>query len=308
MLVMIGRKGSIASAAAELGVTQQAVSSRLQRLEGLLGVVLVSRRTEGSVLTVEGRRVVELSSVVLNAAQNLDVGIGSLRVGSRARLTVAASLTVAEHFLPHWIVSLRSAQSSTGRQLTDVVVRATNTANAIRLVSTDAVELGFVEGAEPSTGLSYQRLASDKLVVVVAPSHEWARRTNRTVSPGELAGTALATREPGSGCREVFEAALYGAGIQPGFIVRPFVELPSNVAITEAVTDGVSPAVITWHAVRNRVGDGRLVQIDTPGLDLTHNLGAIWKGARRPGATAARELLSYCHSATGQDLGTLVGR
>lgn len=293
MLVAIGRKGSIARAAAELGVSQQAVSSRLQRLESKVGLNLVTRRAHDSVLTEEGVLVVEWSARVLDAAQTLEAGILSLRHERPDKLSVASSLTVAEHLLPHWIVSMGAHQRAQGREVTRISMVVTNAENAARLVADDEAELGFVEGSAPPEGLRYVRLASDELYLVVSPTHEWAQRNPRAVSPAELASTSLVMRERGSGCRAVLEGALIAAGIEEASIVPPLLELASNVAILEAVAEDAGAAAVTFHAARPIIADGRLVRIMTPGLLLTRTLGAVWKDSEEPNSRAARELLAH---------------
>lgn len=51
VLLAIARTGSLGAAGRELGLTQQAVSSRLASLESQTGVRLVQRSTRGSRLT-----------------------------------------------------------------------------------------------------------------------------------------------------------------------------------------------------------------------------------------------------------------
>ncbi len=293
MLIAIGRTGSIAHAAAELGVSQQAVSSRLQRLEKLLGLSLVTRRTHDSILTRDGVLVVEWSAPVLDAASKLEVGIASLRIDRPDKLSVASSLTVAEHLLPHWIVAMGAHERSQGREATRISMVVTNAENAARLVAEGEAELGFVEGGSPPEGLRYLSLASDELYLVVSPSHPWAARQPRAVDPTELATTPLVMRERGSGCRAVLEAALVGAGINQTNIEPPLLELASNVAILEAVADEAGAAAVTFHAARPLIADGRLVRIATPGLTLTRTLGAVWKTGDAPQSLAARELLAH---------------
>jgi DNA-binding transcriptional LysR family regulator len=173
----------------------------------------------------------------------------------------------------------------------------TNAENAARLVVDDEAELGFVEGSAPPGGLRYLRLATDELYLVVSPTHEWAVRAGRAVTPDEIASTALVMRERGSGCRAVLEGALLAAGIEESRIKPPLLELASNVAILEAVADDAGAAAVTFHAARPLIADGRLVRIATPGLRLTRTLGAVWKGGEAPRSLAARELLAHASGA-----------
>jgi DNA-binding transcriptional LysR family regulator len=108
----VGRHGSIAAAATVLGVTQQALSARMRTLERSLSITLLARTPTGSHLTEQGRLVVGWAEDVLDAADRLDAGVRSIRSGVTHRLAIAASQTVAEHLVPHWLVELRALEQA----------------------------------------------------------------------------------------------------------------------------------------------------------------------------------------------------
>jgi DNA-binding transcriptional LysR family regulator len=55
LLVLIGERGSLGKAAAELGIAQPSATKRLSTLERQLGLVLVDRTRRGSEMTPTGR-------------------------------------------------------------------------------------------------------------------------------------------------------------------------------------------------------------------------------------------------------------
>ncbi|HRD61619.1 MAG TPA: LysR family transcriptional regulator, partial [Nocardioides sp.] len=59
LLLLVARTQSLSGAAAELGISQQAASSRMRTMEALVGTPLLSRSTRGSALTDTGELVVE---------------------------------------------------------------------------------------------------------------------------------------------------------------------------------------------------------------------------------------------------------
>src|SRR5262245_35424854 len=102
VLLTIARTGSLGATGRELGMTQQAVSARLSSLEALTGVQLVRRSTRGSQLTQAGAVVAEWADDLMSVAERVDAGIATLREDRRGKLTVAASLTIAEQLMPRW--------------------------------------------------------------------------------------------------------------------------------------------------------------------------------------------------------------
>src|SRR5262252_7447267 len=59
VLLSVVQTGSFSKTASALGLTQPTVSRRVARLEKLVGAQLVDRTNNGTVLTVEGQKVIE---------------------------------------------------------------------------------------------------------------------------------------------------------------------------------------------------------------------------------------------------------
>jgi molybdate transport repressor ModE-like protein len=299
LLVVVARTGSLSAAAAELGITQQAASSRIRTAETLVGAPLLTRTRRGSALTQTGDLVVHWASRVIDAAEQLDAGIAALRQDRRAQLTIAASLTIAEYLLPGWLVAFRTHQASLDLARTEFTMTATNSERVVDLVASETADLGFVEGPEPPTGLRHQLIGVDELIVVVGPTHPWAQRSSRRVTAATLASTPMVVREAGSGTRTVLERALCDLPVAP-----PALELASTAAVRSAVAAGAGPAALSEHAVRDDIASGRLTPIHVTGLDLSRRLHAVWTRGATPPAGPARDLvhwaLAQAHSARGR--------
>ena len=284
LLLEIALAGSLGRAAAQHGISQPAVSARVRTMEGLVGVPLVARTARGSTLTPAGVLVAGWARDVLSAAEILDAGIASLRSTNEQRLRVAASMTVAEHLLPRWLVRLAA-----DRPRTTVSLEAMNSHQVERAVLADRADLGFVEGPEVGDGLAKEVVAQDRLVVVVAPGHPWVRR--RRVDGAELAATRLVQREPTSGTRAALEAALAAYGP----LAEPVLELSTSSAVSAAAAAGAGPAVLSRLAVVDDLDRGRLVEVPTQGVDLGRVLRAVWVAGRRP-SPPAQDLLRIATS------------
>ncbi|WP_067508497.1 LysR family transcriptional regulator [Actinoplanes sp. TFC3] len=264
LLLSVARLGSVGRAAAEHTVSQPAASARLRELERRLGLTLLHRTPRGSTLTGTGALVADWARAAVDAADALATGVAALRETRESRLAVAASQTVAEYLLPTWLVGLRTAQPG----LT-VTLRAANSADVAAAVLAQQVELGFVEGPDVPPGLHAEVVATDRLVVVVAPAHPWAKR-RRGVSAEELAGTPLVSREAGSGTRRAFEQALGGR------TTAPLLELSSTTAIKHAVAAGSgAAAVLSSLAVSAELAAGTLVAVASA-VPLQRRLRAVW--------------------------------
>jgi DNA-binding transcriptional LysR family regulator len=187
------------------------------------------------------------------------------RSGSTA-LRVMASLTVAEYVLPSWL----HAQRLAGGRSIDLAVG--NSVAVARAVLDRQADVGFVETPRRFVGLRSTVVGGDHLVVVVAPSHPWARRRS-PLSVEHLAGTPLLLREAGSGTRDAFEAALAAVGAVP---VEPLAALASTTTLKAAAAAGDGPSVLSQLAVASEVAAGTLVVVPVDRIDLGREFRALW--------------------------------
>ncbi|MEU5086805.1 LysR family transcriptional regulator [Streptomyces sp. NPDC021356] len=282
LLLAVARLGSLGGAARELGITQPAASSRIRSMERQLGLALVDRSPRGSRLTDAGALVTDWARRVVEAAEAFDAGAQALRDRRDSRLRVAASMTIAEYLLPGWLIALRTLRPDTA-----VSLLAGNSAVVAERLLAGEADLGFVEGLSVPAGLDSVVIAHDRLTVVTAPAHPWARR-RRPLEAAELAATPLILRETGSGTRQVLDAALGG-------LARPLIELSSTTAVKAAAVSGAGPAVLSELAVGDELSLRRLVTVPVEGVALRRDLRAVWPTGHRP-TGPARDLLSLTRS------------
>ena len=280
----VGRQGSIAAAASVLGVSQQALSARMRTLERATGVTLLARTPSGSHLTEQGRLVVGWAEDVLDAAERLEAGLRSIRSGVSHRLAIAASQTIAEHLIPHWLVELRSveqagvgqniAEQAAGYPPTVVELIVANSTGVLELVRDGKAGLGFIETPHLPSDLITEHVRNDELLVVTAPGHPWASR-RRPLELAQIAATPLVMREAGSGTRDTLTDHL--AAQRPPLRPKIAMELGTSAAVRSAIAAGVGPGVLSRLAVRDDLVLGRLVAVEVAGPPLTRQLTAVWK-------------------------------
>jgi DNA-binding transcriptional LysR family regulator len=307
----VGRHGSIAAAAAVLGVSQQALSARMRTLERSMDITLLARTPTGSHLTEQGQLVVGWAEDVLDAADRLEAGVRSIRSGVSHRLAIAASQTVAEHLVPHWLVELRSIeqasaeQASTGQASAEqapgalptvVELTVANSTGVVELVRDVKVRLGFIETPHLPADLVTAHLRDDEMLVVTAPGHPWARR-RRPLSLAEIAATPLVMREAGSGTRVTLTD--YLAAQHPPLTARIAMELGTSAAVRSAIAAGVGPGVLSRLAVRDDLVLGRLVAIEVAGPPLKRQLTAVWRPDLDPLPPEGARLLGVAQGAAG---------
>lgn len=275
-LVAVAEAGSISRAAERLGVAQPTVSATLARLEQQSRVPLLTRSSAGTRLTAEGETVCALARAALAAIDDVGAAMAGRDAGA-APVRVAASYTIAEQLLPIWLAGCPV------RTLVDVC----NSESVQDRLLAGTAEIGFIEGPSVRPGLDGVAVGHDELVLVVAPEHPWARRSeavthNELIIPTRV-GT-LVLREAGSGAREVLVRALAERGtVLPGDARV----LGSNAALLTAVRHSGSHAVLARAAAQSSLDAGEVVQVPVA-LDLRRRLRLVTRrvGRLRPEAQA----------------------
>jgi DNA-binding transcriptional LysR family regulator len=289
LLVRVAATGSLSAVARESAVSQQAVSARMAALESRLGIALLSRAPHGTRLTDAGALVAEWAMPLLDEADRFSSVTRALRATSGTSIRVAASMTVAEHLAPRWLIALRTKNPAARIELI-----AANSVNVAELIRTGAADVGFIETPEIPDDLAHESFATDELVIVVGVDHPWVRRRSG-VTVEELAAVHLIARERGSGTRLAYERAMTNAGHPP---VDPAIELSTTAAIRATVSSSQTPAVLSILAVRDQLADGTLAKVRLREVRILRPLTAIWRRGNAPRSSAVDELLAIVRSQT----------
>jgi DNA-binding transcriptional LysR family regulator len=258
IFIAVAEKQHVTHAASELNLTQSATSAAIAALEARYGIKLFDRVGRGIVLTQTGRDFLNEAREVVARAKAAAQVLNDLAGLKRGSLNLAASQTVANYWLPPRIATFRKAHPSI-----DLHVAIANTEQVAQAVNRGNADLGFVEGEVDDPALAIRKMEGDSLAVVVGAGHPWIGKTR--ITPKLLTETSWILREPGSGTRSMFEAALKKFEIKLSDLdVR--LELPSNESVRVAVESGDCATAISDLVVAQSLAAGTLhrVKIDLP--------------------------------------------
>jgi DNA-binding transcriptional LysR family regulator len=258
IFIAVAEKQHVTQAARELNLTQSATSAAIAALETRYDVKLFDRIGRGIALTQTGRDFLVEARAVLARARAAAQILNDLAGLKRGSLTIAASQTVANYWLPGRIQTFHTAHPGIELRLS-----MANTEQVARAVHEGSADLGFIEGDVDDASLAISKVGGDSLVVVVGMKHPWVGRTK--ITPKDLLATAWVLREHGSGTRSMFEAALRKYGIRFSDL-RVALELPSNEAVRAALESGDCATAISDLVVAQSLAARTLhrVKIDLP--------------------------------------------
>lgn len=239
--------GGFSTAAAELNVTQPAVSLHIRSLEHELGLRLLLRGPHGVAPTEAGQRLYERAHRMLNER---DAALAELALWRQRPLILGASSTGVAYYLPPLLREFPG----------EVVTRVDITDRVVGWVAARVIDLGVVWGPVRSPDISARHLGSDRFCVAAAPDDPLA---GRTLAAHELAGRPFVLGVPGSVTRRWIEVCLARVGVAP----HAAAEVSATADMKRAVADGQGLAVVSRYACREEFASGRLTQLSVPALD-----------------------------------------
>lgn len=268
---------SFTKAAKALGLTQAAVSQRIQSLEQSLDASLFDRRGGRVTLTEAGRTLYDAAQRILALHQEARRTITGHEPPVAGELVIAASSIPGEHLLPALL-------SVFGQKYPHIRVRAavSDSMAVVGQVERGDVSVGLVGRKLEHPHLEFRYLASDRMVLVAPPAHPLTKKKSVTVN--QLADHPLIVREAGSGLRHCFEKALDRAERSLSEL-RVALELGSNEAIKEAVLRGVGVAVLSALAVQKEIRSGTLHALKVEDIHCDREMFVVQDRRRVPPLT-----------------------
>ena len=267
-LLAVAEHGVITDAAAALGISQSALSRRIDQLEDALGAPLLERMGRGVALTAIGQMAIEEGKLLVQrydrlksrVHEHLQLDAGVVRVGGGA--------TAVGFLLPRAIASFRARHPGVVFQVKEAGSREIEAA-----VSRDDLELGIVTLPTRSRDVDEKPLVRDRIVLVASKDHALAQKSR--VDARELNGQNLVGFEAGSAVRWLIDAALREAHVELNVVM----ELRSVAAILQMVeTTGslafVSELAVTQSPTRRAPA---VVPVAVRGIDIQRELALISK-------------------------------
>lgn len=272
--------GGFSRAAADLNLSQPAVSRAVQELERQLGTTLLDRTGRRIVPTSAGQVLNDHAVGLFAIERQAEAALAELEGLDRGQLAIGASTTIGIYLLPP-LLSAFHRRHPRVRLLLDVG----NTAQIAERLRTTPLDMAFVEGPVTGADLEVHSWRDDRLAVIAAPDDPIVARVPVTLK--DLAAAPFILREPGSGTREVVEESLRALGVE----ARVAMELGSTEAVKQAVAAGLGVSVVSSAAIVQELELGRLVTLDVPDLRIQRTLSRL-AVVGRPLSRATLEFLA----------------
>ena len=262
----VARLGSFTGAAADLNISQPAVSIQVKELERSLDTTLLIRMRSGVSLTDTGETVYDYTRRIFTLADEMINAIDDLAGLESGRLTIGSSSTPGEYILPLAIGRFRERYPKV-----EVSLSISNTRTVVDRILSRELDLGMAGAPVDIGGLASFVYVNDEIVLVTSPTHPLARRRRLTLQ--DVADEPYIMREAGSATRHTAEDYFASMGVH----VHIAMELGSNEAVKRAASAGLGLGVVSKFSVGPDVTAGYLKVLSVQGWRCERPLTVFYR-------------------------------
>lgn len=248
IFLALARTPNMRDAAAQLFVSQAAVSSALRDFEAELGVTLFDRIGRGIRLNDKGRLLEERLAPLYNQLKNVLSLVASDSLAGKLR--IGASTTLSDFVLPQVLYNFRMQHDQV-----EIECESGNTADIVHHVENGLLDVGFVEGEVHNLAVEVTPLANESLVIVTCDA-ALAHSGPHTIEA--LLDRHWLLREPGSGTRETFLRKITPRGLRP----KIFMEFEHNDPIKLLLRNPGTLSCLSPRVVQRELDAGELFAVD----------------------------------------------
>jgi DNA-binding transcriptional LysR family regulator len=241
---------SYSAAAEALYITQPAVTKQVQQLETTYGIKFLNRFGKKMVLTDAGEVLYDFADKIFQMESQAEERLRDFQQRKSGRLRIHASESFGAYYLP-FIINIFRKKYPNIHISVNIFPNQEVIENTIKLEN----DLGFISYHFEHKKLTIQDVLEDRLVLIVPPSHPFARK--KILEPHKLDGQPIIMHEKGSATRDIVDAFISRNNLSV-FIA---LELSNNEAIKRAVEAGAGISLISEHVVSEEVKRRKLKSI-----------------------------------------------
>ncbi len=272
----VARHLSHSRAAAELFLSQPAVSMQIKQAENAVGLPLFEQVGKKLFLTDAGRELLRYTRSMLRTMEEMETVFDEMKGLERGHLNIAA-VSTANYFMPQLLAKFIHAHPKI-----QVSLSVANRDAVVKQLADNIADLAIMGQPPEGADMLAEAFLENPLVVIAAPSHPLARA--RKIQPKQLVHEVFLLREQGSGTRGVVERFFAGHRLA----LPAHMEMDTNEAIKQSVQAGMGIGIISRHGIELELETKRLVVLDVEHFPIVRHWYIVHRKDKRP-STAAQE-------------------
>ncbi|MDD5824045.1 MAG: LysR family transcriptional regulator [Firmicutes bacterium] len=252
-------------AAAELGLTQPAVSQHIKYLERTYDARLFEYSAKHLTLTPQGALLKESFESMNHDLGRLKDELGNLR--EHKALRIGATMSIGNYCINEQLADFIAENPEM-----NVTVTVADTKELLRRLGSGEIDFFLCEGNFDKSKYNYQLIRNERIVPFCSADYDTSGVTNLE----SLFSHRVFVREEGSGTRDIFEAYLK----ERGFSVESFdnkCECNSPQLIKSMLDKGLGVSFMYYTVGERDVENGSLKVIELTDFALSHEFNAVWQ-------------------------------
>ncbi len=242
------KQKNLTHAAAELNITQPAVTKGIQRLQEYYEVVLVHKLGKNMTLSPAGNELFQIAKKIFELEKLADDCMADFQKESLKRLKISSSETFGAYYLPDFINQFNLKAPNV--QITvEVLSNQQVVENTINLKN----DIGFVSFPVKDKKLTTIEIVQDEIIIILNPFHPLAQKKHLKVD--DLEGHMIIMHEQGSYLQEIIQDLLEANNVS---VTMPLT-FSNNEAIKKAVEGGTGIAPISRKVADKEIESGKLI-------------------------------------------------
>jgi len=239
---------NLGRAAAELNITQPAVSKGIRRLQEYYEVPLVHKLGKNTRLTLAGDALFKIAEKIFEWDKLADTCMADFQNENLKHLKISSTESFGAYYLPEFINRF-NANAPNIQVTLEVLSNRRIVENTINLKN----DIGFVSFPVKDKKLKTTEIVKDEIVIILNPSHPLAQK--KQIRAADLEGHMIIMHEQGSYFRKMIDDLLEANHVT---VAMP-ITFSNNEAIKKAVEGGAGIAPISKKVAAKEIESGQLV-------------------------------------------------
>ena len=258
------KRQSLSEAAAELNITQPAVTQGIKRLQEHYEVRFVERFGKTLALTEAGQALYDIADDIFTMEKLAEERIRSFQTQHGQQIRIHTSESFGAYYLPALIHQFKTTNPNVSVKV-DILATDKVVENTIALQN----EIGFISYPVKHHHLLLTEVLEERLVIIVSPGHHLAAKS--ALTPRDLEGEAVIMHEQGSALQRAIDEFTGGQNVR----ISKHLEFSNNEAIKRAVAEGDGIALISEKVANEEIRTGKLKALPLAGPPVTRTFYMI---------------------------------
>ncbi len=251
---------SFSKAAAELFISQPAVTKHIKELEAKLKVALFERHGNKVFLTESGNLSFNSLKEIKSRYDDFEYKLSRLNDAYKGNLRIGASPTVSQYLIPPVIAAFHKRYPKI-----KLFLNCGNSFEIEEKLMQNTIDIALVENKTSNSNIKYVNFLEEEIIVVTGNTSIYAKNTSLTIP--DIQKIPMVLSEKGSGTLDVIQKCLNDCKIDTEKL-NIIMHLGSTEAIKSFLTNFDGIALVSEKAVLKELQMKTIKKVHVKNLDI----------------------------------------